>query len=63
MLVPKDGYWMDPLALFRGGEMESKKLQALSDTKKLTPFPYKTTDGRLAPADTKLVWPFACQAK
>lgn len=63
MLIPLDGYWMDPLALFRGPPLASAELAALPDPAKKVPLAYKTTDGRIVPKNTRVVWPFACVRK
>jgi murein DD-endopeptidase MepM/ murein hydrolase activator NlpD len=63
ILIPLDGYWMDPLALFRGPPLASAELAALPGQAKTTPLPYRTTDGRVIPPHARTVWPFACETK
>jgi len=56
-----EGHWADALALYAGaGTLASADLAALPDSRKRVRIPYRTTEGRLVPGDTKLVWPFAC---
>ncbi|HBK78185.1 MAG TPA: hypothetical protein DDZ83_00615 [Nitrospinae bacterium] len=63
IFVPIGGQWMDPLALFKGGTLQSAKIRDLPDDKKWVKFAYKTTDGKLAPDGSKVVWPFACKPR
>lgn len=63
LFAPIGGQWMDPLALFRGPPLDSQALRALPDPAKRVAIPYKGSDGRLHPADTKVVWPFVCAAR
>jgi murein DD-endopeptidase MepM/ murein hydrolase activator NlpD len=63
MFVPVGGYWMDPLALFRGPPFESAVLRNLPDEQKRTVIAYKTEDGRVVPEGSRVVWPFACAPK
>lgn len=63
LFAPVDGQWMDPLALFRGPPLESAALRDLPDQAKRVAIPYKGSDGRLHPADTKVVWPFVCATR
>lgn len=62
MLVPNDGYWMDPLALMRGkGPVDSAALKALDAAEKQVRFAYRTADGVDHPPDAKVIWPFVCR--
>jgi murein DD-endopeptidase MepM/ murein hydrolase activator NlpD len=63
MLIPLDGYWMDPLALFRGPPVTSGEIAKLPEEAKKVPLSYKGTDGRVVPASTRIVWPFACETR
>lgn len=60
MFIPKDGFWMDPLALFRGMPVDTKSVRELPAGEKVVLIPYKTADGRLVPENTSVVWPFEC---
>ena len=63
MLIPLDGYWMDPLALFRGPPAASGEIEKLPGHAKKVPLPYKGTDGRVVPEGARTVWPFVCATK
>ena len=59
-LFPKDGHWMDPLALFRGPPADSPSVVALPAEAKRVTIPYVVATGVAFPTDTKIVWPLAC---
>jgi murein DD-endopeptidase MepM/ murein hydrolase activator NlpD len=60
-IIPVDGYWMDPVALYRARmPFDSVAMKALPEAEKRVPIPYIGADGKPHPADTKLVWPYAC---
>ncbi len=59
--VPIDGRWMDPVALFKVPPLGSQEIRKLPDQAKKVAIPYKTSDGRVVPEETKVVWPFACE--
>lgn len=61
MLIPKDGRWLDPMAMLRGGPVDSAAAKALPDADKAFRFPYMTADGATHPAGAKVVWPFVCR--
>ncbi len=63
MFIPVGGQWMDPLALFRKPPLDSAALRDLPAEQKKTVIAYKTGDGRIVPADARIVWPFTCAAK
>ncbi len=63
MLIPLDGYWMDPLALFRGPPVASGEIEKLPPAAKKVPLPYKGADGRIVPAGAKVVWPLVCEKR
>ncbi|MBI3372864.1 MAG: M23 family metallopeptidase [Betaproteobacteria bacterium] len=60
MFAPVEGYWMDPLALFRRPPFDSAALRDLPEEGKKTPIAYKSADGRIFPEGSKVVWPFVC---
>ncbi len=62
MLIPAQGQWLDPLALFKRPPLDSQTLSALPAAQKQVSIPYKTNDGRMVPEGTRLVWPFACRS-
>lgn len=61
MLIPVDGYWLDPLAMLRGGPLESAAVRALPESQKQVRFAYMTTDGSVHPEGARVVWPFVCR--
>lgn len=63
VLIPMGGQWLDPLALMRGGPLDSRAARDLPADQKKVQIPYKTTDGRVFPESTKVVWPYACRPK
>lgn len=63
ILVPVDGQWMDPLALFRGPPVDSRSAAALPDAGKKVGIPYATRNGAATPAGTRTVWPLPCVPK
>lgn len=61
-IIPVDGYWLDPMAFFRQtGPFDSPSVKALSEAEKNVPIPVLFDDGATFPADTKVVWPYACR--
>jgi len=61
LLLPKDGWWMDPVAIYRKVlPFDSVAMKALPAEQKKIPIPYMLDNGSVAPADTKLIWPYAC---
>jgi murein DD-endopeptidase MepM/ murein hydrolase activator NlpD len=61
VIIPADGYWMDPVALFRNKlPVDSAAMKALPDAEKRVPIPVMFDNGETLPAGTKLVWPYAC---
>ncbi len=60
-LIPRDGYWMDPNAFYRGRlPLDTASMKALSDADKQVPIPVVLKDGTKLPGGTKLVWPYGC---
>lgn len=60
-IIPVEGKWMDPSALYRNrGPYDSAALKALPDDEKDVDIPVVVEGGEIVPADTKLVWPYAC---
>lgn len=61
-LIPVKGLWMDPNAMYRAKEpFDSYELKNLPNSEKNIPIPVMTQDGKFIPADTKLIWPYACK--
>lgn len=63
VLIPVGGQWLDPLALMRGGPLDSQTLGALPAEQKRVTIPFMSSDGRFYPEGTKVVWPYACTPK
>ncbi|OGW63096.1 MAG: hypothetical protein A2V83_00720 [Nitrospirae bacterium RBG_16_64_22] len=63
-IIPVDGYWMDPVALFRKKiPLDSASMKALPAGEKEVPISVMFEDGKTFPADTKIVWPYACSRR
>lgn len=60
-LIPVNGRWMDPNALYRAKEpFDSDKLRDLPATEKKVPIPVMLEDGTTVPAGARMVWPYTC---
>jgi hypothetical protein len=63
-IIPLDGWWMDPNALFRKKlPLNSRAMKALPEAEKQTPISILFEDGTLHPPDTKIVWPYKCKRR
>jgi hypothetical protein len=61
-IIPVDGQWMDPNALYRKKPpFDSSSLKALPEEEKKVPISVMLDDGEVIPADTKIVWPYTCR--
>ena len=61
-IIPAEGLWMDPNAMFRKKPpFDSKSLKALPRKKKKIPISVMFEDGTTYPANTKIVWPYTCE--
>lgn len=61
-IVPVEGRWMDPMAFYRQtGPFDTPSVKALPDSEKDVDIPVLFEDGAAFPANTKLVWPYACK--
>ena len=64
LFVPVGGQWMDPLALFRSDTLlDSHVLRRLDKNAKRVLITYISSDGRLHPENSRIVWPFICNPK
>lgn len=64
IFFPKDGYWMDPNAIYlKPNTLDSFELKELSEEKKQVSIPYMLEDGTVYPKDTKVIWPYHCERK
>lgn len=60
-LIPVNGRWMDPNALYRlSPPYDTDALIALPDNEKNVAIPVMVEGGEIIPADTKVIWPYAC---
>ena len=60
-IIPVDGHWMDPLALFRGRlPLDSHAMRALPEAQKQVSVAVMLDDGTVLPAGARIVWPYAC---
>ncbi|MCP5352610.1 MAG: M23 family metallopeptidase [Chromatiales bacterium] len=61
VVMPKDGYFMDPVAFYRlSGPYDSPSVKALAGSEKDVPVPYLRAEGGFVPADTRRIWPYPC---
>jgi len=61
VVVPVEGQWMDPNALFRGKlPLDSASLKALPEAEKEIPVAVMFPDGEVFPTGAKIVWPYVC---
>jgi hypothetical protein len=61
-IIPAEGKWMDPNAMFRNNPpFDSKSLKALPTEEKDIPISVMFEDGSTIPAETKIVWPYTCE--
>lgn len=61
-VIPEDGYWMDPIALYRTQTpIDSQSLANLSPGEKSVSVSVVFTDGSLSADQTKVIWPYPCQ--
>jgi len=61
VVVPQDGFWMDPNAFYRlEPPYKSQEILKLPDAQKSVPVPHMQNNGSLTPPDTKRIWPYLC---
>lgn len=64
LLVPMEGYFIDPVALFHGGmPIDTHAMRTLPDSERRVRIAYKLTTGEIVPPNAKIIWPFACRPK
>ena len=62
MIIPVNFQWMDPVALFRKKlPLDSFSMKALPEEEKQVPISTMFDDGKVFPANTKIVWPYTCK--
>ena len=60
-LIPKNGRWIDPLALYRASaDFDSKKLSALDASSKKIAVRVALQDGSVHPLPGPFIWPMVC---
>lgn len=61
LIVPVNGRYIDPVALFRGGmPMDTQAMRALPESQRRVKIAYKTQSGGTVPPGAKIIWPFVC---
>jgi len=61
VVIPRDGYAMDPNAFYRTNPpYDSQSMLELAGDKKGIPVPYMKMDYTFLPPDTKRIWPYPC---
>jgi murein DD-endopeptidase MepM/ murein hydrolase activator NlpD len=61
VLIPVDGYWMDPIALYRNKlPVDSESMKSLSKKQKGVMISFELSDGETLPGETHIIWPYAC---
>lgn len=62
VVLPKDGYFMDPNAFYRlTPPYDSLSLKNLPGDQKKVPVPYIKINKKLVPSNTKRIWPYVCE--
>lgn len=63
-IIPAEGYWLDPVALFRKTlPLDSNTMKELPEAEKKIPVSIMFDNGETFPTDTKIVWPYTCTRK
>lgn len=61
VVVPEDARWMDPNAFYRrAAPFDSESMKALPEADKFIAVSIMYLNGTVFPADTKVIWPYAC---
>ncbi|MEX2311783.1 MAG: peptidoglycan DD-metalloendopeptidase family protein [Rhodospirillales bacterium] len=61
-VLPMDGWWMDPTALYRlTPPFDSVAMKALPENEKFVKVPVRVEGGGTLPTSTRLIWPYACK--
>ena len=62
VVIPKNGHWMDPIALYRQRlPVDSRSMKALAEDKKEVPIPVMLEDRKVLPVGAKFIWPYLCK--
>jgi hypothetical protein len=60
-VIPMDGHWMDPVALFRKKlPLNTKAMKTLPESEKQITISVMRNSGEVIPANSKSVWPYLC---
>jgi len=61
-VIPKESYWMDPIAFYRlQPPYDSRSVADLPAVQKTVPVSYMRSDGAIFPEGAKRIWPYACE--
>jgi len=60
IFIPSRGQWIDPLALYRGRDLNTHSIRSLPGKDKKVRIPHMTTDGKVVPKNSRIIWPFSC---
>jgi len=61
-IIPVNGRWLDPMAFYRGkAPFDSPSVKALPEAEKSVAIPVMLEGGKLIPAGSKMIWPYACK--
>lgn len=64
VLVPLDGYWLDPMMFFRQtGPFDTNSVKALPESEKFVDIPVSIASSNHIPNNTKITWPYRCEFK
>ena len=62
VVVPEDGVFIDPVALFRGKlPMDTQSMQSLPEDQKKVVIAFRNEKGDVVPAGARIIWPMNCR--
>jgi murein DD-endopeptidase MepM/ murein hydrolase activator NlpD len=60
-VIPVDGRWMDPVALFRHAlPLDTDAMKSLPEAEKQVPIAVMLAGGKVIPENARIVWPYMC---
>ena len=62
-LFPPNGLWIDPLAIYLEEPLDTPSVGSLPASAKSVAFGYITNEGVLSSAESRIVWPMACESR
>jgi len=65
-ILPENPQQVDPIVLYLKNTpavVDSHAARALADSEKDVVIPYMTTDGKIVPEGSRLIWPFKCEPR